>query len=325
MTHFQRVVVTGGAGFIGSHLVDFIVDRGLANEIVVIDNLSSGSLSNIAQHIDKPYLKFVHSDLKVYDSKWVEHFKDAEIVFHLAANPDVRTSVEDPRTHFEENIVATFNVLEACRVHDVKLIVFASSSTVYGDAKRIPTPENYYPLEPISIYGASKLSAEILVTTYSRLYGIKSLILRYANIIGPRCNHGVIVDFIRKLKANPQTLEILGDGTQRKSYLHVYDAVSATLFLVNYILKHNLLYEIFNVGNVDWITVLEIADIVVKEMGLRNVKYIFKPATPDGRGWLGDVKFMLLDVSKLQSLGWRPSMNSKEAVRKTVRALLGKE
>ena len=325
MIRFQKVVVTGGAGFIGSHLVDFIVDRELANEIIVIDNLSSGSLDNIAQHIDKPYLKFVQSDLKVYDSKWTKHFKESEVVFHFAANPDVRTSVVNPRTHFEENIVATFNVLEACRVHDVELIVFASSSTVYGETKHIPTPENHYPLEPISIYGASKLSAEILITTYSRLYGIKSLILRYANIIGPRCNHGVIVDFIRKLKANPQILEILGDGTQRKSYLHVYDAVDATLFLVNYVLKHSLLYEIFNVGNVDWITVLEIANIVVREMGLKNVKYVFKPATSDGRGWVGDVKFMLLDISKLQSLGWRPSMNSGEAVRRTVRALLGKE
>ncbi len=325
MTLFHKVVVTGGAGFIGSHLVDFMVDRGLAKHIVVIDNLSSGSLDNLARHLDKPYLTFVRSDLKRFDSEWVKHLQGADVVFHFAANPEVRVSVTEPRIHFDENVVATFNILEACRLNDVGLIVFASSSTVYGDAKQIPTPEDYHPLEPISVYGAAKLSAEILHITYSKLYGIRSLILRYANIIGPRSNHGVIVDFIRKLRTNPNMLEILGDGTQRKSYLHVYDAVDATLHLARYVIERKPSFEVFNVGNDDWITVREIADIVVEEMGLKNVRYVFKPGTSDGRGWPGDVKFMLLDITKLRSTGWIPTMSSREAVRKTVRQLLGKE
>ncbi len=325
MTLFHKVVVTGGAGFIGSHLVDSIVDRGLAEHIVVIDNLSSGSLNNLARHMNKHYFTFVRSDLKRSDNEWIKHIQGADAVFHFAANPEVRVSVTEPRIHFDENVVVTFNVLEACRTNDVELIVFASSSTVYGDAKQIPTPENYHPLEPISVYGAAKLSAEILLITYSKLYGIQSLILRYANIIGPRSNHGVIVDFIRKLRANPSMLEILGDGSQRKSYLHVYDAVNATLHLVRYMMEHRPLFEVFNVGNDDWITVREIADIVVEEMGLENVRYVFRPGTPDGRGWPGDVKFMLLDIAKLRLTGWKPTMSSRAAVRKTVRQLLGKE
>ncbi|RLF21545.1 MAG: UDP-glucose 4-epimerase, partial [Thermoprotei archaeon] len=166
---------------------------------------------------------------------------------------------------------------------------------------------------------------ENLAVTYAKLYGIKSLIVRYANIIGPRSNHGVIVDFIDKLKRNPKELEILGDGSQRKSYLHVYDAVDATLHLLDVFRRSSKAYDIYNVGNDDWITVREIADIVVDEMGLRGVKYRFKLGTIDGRGWLGDVKFMLLDIGKLKATGWKPRWNSREAVRKTVRQILGKE
>lgn len=317
----SRVVVTGGAGFIGSHIVDRLVSEGV-NEIRVIDNLSNGSLENLKNHINKKYFKFIKYDLKEYGKSLIQAIKDADIVFHFAANPEVRVSSINPRIHFNENILATFNVLEASRIADVDIHVFASSSTIYGEAKVIPTPEDYHPLEPISVYGAAKLACEILYTTYSRLYGFRSLILRYANIIGPRSNHGVIIDFIRKLKKNPSTLEILGDGKQRKSYLHVYDAVDATLYALRHFLNHRKRYEVYNVGNDDWITVREIADIVVKTMGLKNVEYKYVLTTPDGRGWPGDVKFMLLDISKLKSIGWNPSMNSYEAVEQTARYIV---
>ena len=319
----MRYVVTGGAGFIGSHLVDYLVYRLKADEVVVIDNLSSGSPRNIEMHIDAGVVRLIKADLSKR-GEWEKGLKGADIVFHYAANPEVRISSVEPGIHFENNVVATFNVLEAMRLGDVDKLVFASSSTVYGEPSVIPTPEDYHPLKPISIYGASKLASEVLIQVYSELYGFKALILRYANIIGARSNHGVIVDFINKLRTNPSRLEILGDGTQRKSYLHVSDAVEATMHLAVNKLDSMHGVDVYNVGNHDWVTVTEIADIIVEEMGLGRVDYVFKKTTPDGRGWPGDVKLMLLDIRKLESTGWKPRLSSRDAVRRTVRELLGK-
>ncbi|MEM1644764.1 MAG: NAD-dependent epimerase/dehydratase family protein [Ignisphaera sp.] len=320
---FSKIVVTGGAGFIGSHFIDLLIEYSVADQIIVVDNLSSGSINNLEHHISNKQIELVIADLKHYDNSWVTKFKDAEAVVHLAANPEVRISSIEPKIHFDENIVATFNVLEAARKYDVRYHFFASSSTVYGDASKIPTPETY-PYEPISIYGASKAACEILYRSYHSLYSFSVSIARYANIIGPRSTHGVIVDFINKLKKNSTELEILGDGTQRKSYLYVRDAVEASFLLLK-LAKNDKGYHVYNVGNEDWVTVKEIADIIVEEMGLINTKYVFKLTTPDGRGWLGDVKFMLLDISRLKSLGWKPRLTSAEAVRKTVRDILRKQ
>ena len=317
----MKIVVTGGAGFIGSHLVDALMDFSFSHEVIVIDNLSSGSVNNVAQHLKAPNFKLVVADLKKDSKEWFSAMEGSEALFHFAANPEVRISSVEPRIHFNENILVTFNLLEAARKADVDAFVFASSSTVYGETNVIPTPEDH-PKRPISVYGASKLACEALIETYHRLYGIKTLSLRYANIVGPRMTHGVIVDFIRKLRANPKELEILGDGTQKKSYLHVKDAVDATLHLFNKLLDGEFSCEAFNVGSEDWIRVVRIADIIVEEMGLKNVKYVFKPVTKDGRAWPGDVKLMLLDIRKLKSTGWSPTMNSEEAVRETVKSLL---
>ena len=316
-----KAVVTGGAGFIGSNLVEYLL-REDVDEVVVIDNLSSGRREFLS-HIKDDRLRLIVSDLKKPDPTWVEEFRNADIVYHFAANPEVRTSVTDPEIHFRENVVASFNVLEACRKGGVKELVFASSSTVYGDADMLPTPEDYHPLVPISIYGVAKLVVENLITTYSVLYGIKGAILRFANIVGPRQSHGVIVDFIRKLRDNPHRLEILGDGTQKKSYLHVSDLLKGMSYVLDHLRRSDEPYQIFNLGNKDWVNVVEIADLVTEEMGLSNVQYVFKPATPDGRGWKGDVKFMLLDISRIESLGWTPRLSSKEALREAVRWLLG--
>jgi UDP-glucose 4-epimerase len=323
MIKFGKVVVTGGAGFIGSHFIDYLVENNVVDEVIVIDNLSSGSVNNIKHHVETKKVELVVADLKQFDQVWVSKFRDAEAVIHLAANPEVRVSAIEPRIHFNENVVATFNVLEASRLNDVALHFFASSSTVYGDAKVIPTPETY-PLEPISVYGASKAACEVLYHSYHKLYGFSVAIARYANIIGPRSSHGVIIDFINKLRKDSSKLEILGDGTQRKSYLYIRDAVEAS-FAILKLAKEVKGYHVYNVGNEDWITVKDIADIVVEEMGLRNVQYIFKPVTPDGRGWPGDVKLMLLDISKIKKLGWRPSFTSAQAVRSTVKEILGKK
>lgn len=316
----MNVLITGGAGFIGSHLVDEFMRRG--DSVTVIDNLGSGSLDNLKQWIGNPKFKFVKVDLKFPD-KWINEFNNIDCVLHFAANPEVRISVTDPRIHFNENLVATFNVLEACRHSKIPLLAFASSSTVYGDANKIPTPEEYTPLRPISIYGAVKLSCEVLIETYSNLYNIRSLILRYANIVGPRSKHGVIIDFIKKLERNKRMLEILGDGSQKKSYLYISDAVNATIKAIEFMLKSERSIEVFNIGSEDWITVKEIADIVSRNLGLNDVKYVYKPATQEGGGWPGDVKRMLLDITKIKTMtGWYPRLNSRESIEIALRSLI---
>ena len=311
----ERILVTGGAGFIGSHLVDRLVMEGY--NVRVIDNLSSGDLSYISHHIGKPNFEFIRGDLKSPEDV-SRAIKDIDTVFHFAANPEVRLSVTEPEIHFRENIYATFNLLEAMRREGgVELFVFASSSTVYGDAKIIPTPETHE-IRPISVYGASKAGCEALICSYAHLYGFKAVSLRYANIVGPRLRHGVIYDFIVKLRKNSKKLEILGDGTQRKSYLYITDTLDATLFATQHIEGW---YDVYNLGNDDWITVKEIADIVARAMGV-SPEYVFTGGTRDGRGWPGDVKFMRLSIDKIKKKGWRPKYSSREAVRLTAESLV---
>ncbi len=312
---YGKILVTGGAGFIGSHLVDALMEKGC--KVVCFDNLSTGKLENIKKWLNHPKFTFVKGDL--LDREAVRKVADCDAVFHLAANPEVRIAATHPSVHFEQNIVATFNLLEELRLAGkVKLFVFTSSSTVYGDAEVMPTPETYAPLIPISTYGAAKLACEALIASYAKMYGFKAVILRIANVVGPRMTHGVILDFIAKLRRNPRELEILGDGTQCKSYLHVKDCVNAILIAAE---KSEEQVSIYNVGSEDRVSVKEIADIVAEEMGLKNVKYRFTGGI-EGRGWVGDVKYMLLDVRRLKKLGWRPSMNSSEAIRSAVRSVL---
>ncbi len=307
----MKVVVTGGAGFIGSHVVERLLRE--EYEVSVVDNLSSGSLENLKNVRGASRFSFFKGDLRnIGDVK--EAFKNTTTVFHLAANPEVRLG--DPLVHYENNIQATFNVLELMRKLDIKEIVFASSSTVYGEAKRLPTPENYGPLKPISVYGASKLACEALISSYTHTYGFKGIILRYANVVGPRHGRGVVHDFVIKLLKNPRKLEILGDGTQRKSYIWIEDAVNASLLAWK---RCNEELCVFNIGSEDSITVKEIADIVVEEMGLKSVEYAFTGGVKGGRGWIGDVKVMHLDISKLISLGFKPRYRSSEAVRLAAR------
>ncbi|MEM1837223.1 MAG: NAD-dependent epimerase/dehydratase family protein [Pyrobaculum sp.] len=306
----MKIVVTGGAGFIGSHLVDRLIEEGY--EVAVVDNLSSGR----REFVNKEAELYIR-DLK--DPQWGVDVR-GEVVFHFAANPEVRLSTTEPQVHFNENVVATFNVLEWARQTGVKTVVFASSSTIYGDAEVIPTPEEA-PYKPISVYGAAKAAGEVMCGAYARLYGLRCLVIRYANIVGPRLRHGVIYDFIMKLKKNPKVLEVLGDGTQSKSYLYIKDAVDATLAAWRRFTELGLDYLALNVGNVDSVRVLEIAKIVAEVLGLApEIK--LAPATSDGRGWPGDVKYMALSISKLSKLTkWSPAMTSAEAVRKTAEDL----
>ena len=317
----MKVLVTGGAGFIGSHLVDRLMEDGY--EVRVLDDLSAGSLENLKQWIDHERFEFMLGDMKRRDV-CEKAVRGVDAVFHLAANPEVRIGAQSPELLYETNVLITYNLLESMRKEDIKALAFTSSSTVYGEAKEIPTPEDYGPLEPISVYGGAKLAAEALIAGYAHTFDIKAVVFRLANIIGKRSNHGVIYDFINKLKANPDRLEILGDGTQRKSYLHVSDTVEAMLYLFKEFLKEDKIYDAYNIGSEDWITVTEIARIVSREMGL-NPEFYFTGGVDGGRGWKGDVKIMLLNIEKAKAKGWKPKMNSKEAVEKTVRELLGKE
>ena len=312
----MRVLVTGGAGFIGSHLVDYLIDGG--REVRVFDNLSAGSLGNLRSWEGDSRLSFVKGDL--LDPEAVIGALDScDAVYHLAANPEVRASKASPGDHFRQNVEATYNLLEAVRrVGGVELLAFASSSTVYGEAVVVPTPEDYGPLKPISHYGASKLAAEALISAYASLYGFRAVIFRLANIVGPRSNHGVIYDFVSKLRADQKTLEVLGDGSQSKSYLHVDDCVRGMVLGAR---KASGRVEVFNLGSDDRVSVLEIAGMVIGEMGVDGCEVRLTGGVDGGRGWAGDVKVMQLDSSRLRSLGWAPRLSGVEAVRMTAHAL----
>ena len=308
------ILVTGGAGFIGSHLVDKLVSEGY--KVRIIDNLSSGRLENIAHHKNNPSVEIIIGDLKrIEDAQ--KAVDGVDVVFHFAANPEVRVSTTNPEIHFNENIVATFNLLEAMRKRGVKELIFASSSSVYGEPEEIPVGE-MAPVRPVSVYGASKAACENLIHAYSRLYGIRAVVLRYANVVGPRLRHGVIWDLINKLRKNSSELEILGDGMQVRSYIYIDDAVEAIITAWR---KTNNSFEVYNVASEDFITVNEVADEVIKAMGLSSVRKTYKPIL-HGVGWLGDVKRIELKIEKLKILGLKPTLSSREAVRITARKLI---
>jgi len=292
------------------------MERGAS--VTVIDNLSRGRLSNISTWLENPKFKFIMGDmLNPEDIR--KALKNCGIVFHLAANPDVKIGAFNTKIDYEQNILATYNLLEALRDSQCRNIVFTSTSTVYGEAEKMPTPEDYGPLKPISLYGASKLACEALISGYSHLFGFKSVICRLANIVGSRSGHGVIYDFINKLRNNPRVLDVLGDGTQRKSYLYVKDCVEAMILAAE---KSDGQVEIYNIGSEDTVNVATIAKIVIEEMGLKDVEIRYTGGVDGGRGWKGDVKEMLLDISRIKGLGWKPKLNSMEAVRQAARDII---
>ncbi len=299
----MRVAVTGGAGFIGSHLADSLIAEG--HSVLVIDDLSSGRKEYV-----NPKAEFVQKDIR---DDLTDVLKGVETVFHLAADPDVRSSSANPRKFFDINVNGTCSVLEACRKNNVNHFVLASTSTVYGETDIIPTPETHH-CAPISIYGASKLACESYLSAYSSTYGIRGTTLRYANVFGERSTHGVMFDFYHKLKKDSSRLEILGNGKQTKSYLHISDAVSATLLAWK---KQEKNYDVFNVGMLDKRTVTELAESECKALGA-NPEFAY---TGSERGWAGDVKCMLLDPSKLESLGWKAETGFDEGIKKYVEFL----
>jgi len=303
----------------GSSLSEALVEAGW--QVTIFDNLSSGSkknLSQIGQGLEEDNPELIIGDCTQPGS--INHaIRECDAVFHFAANPEVRMELNNPDQCFRQNVYATHNVLEAFRPSRAQTFVFASTSTVYGDAKTFPTPENYSPLEPISVYGASKLAGEALVSSYCHAFRKRGIILRFANVVGPRSKHGVVGEFVARLDSSPYELPILGDGTQNKSYIYVDDCVNAVLATVN---QANRPLDVFNVGSEDRISVREIGSTVAKTMGLHDPQFTFNGGLDDGRGWIGDVKTMLLDVNKLKSIGWSANLNSQAAVELTVKQIL---
>jgi len=299
----KRVVVTGAAGLVGSHLAAALADD---NDVLAVDNLSKGSREAVPDGVE-----FAERDVRDEADVAAVVTEDVDVVFHFAAYTD--TNYGDPRQLFEENTEMTYNVLERMAEVGVDKLAFTSSSTVYGEAP-MPTPEDYAPLEPISVYGASKLADEGLVSTYAHSHGIQSWVYRFANIVGPRQRGNVVPDFIEKLLDDPETLEILGDGRQEKSYLHVEECVDAMTHVVEHA-DDDL--NIYNLGTHTTTSVNAIADIVADELGV-DPEYEY---TGGDRGWTGDVPKMRLSIEKLSALGWEPSLSSDESVRRAARGL----
>ena len=311
-------IVTGGAGFIGSHLVAALVDEG--HRVKVIDNLSSGQRAFLEPHLGQGKVELVVEDLLTADEELLqEHMEGADIVHHLAANPEVRVGATDPRVHLEQNVVVTHRVIEAARQASVKQFTFTSTSTVYGEATVLPTPEDYGPLYPISLYGASKLAAEALISSYCHTFDMRAVAYRFANCVGPNSTHGVTYDFVAKLQADPHRMEILGDGRQLKSYFHVSDCITGMLTaLPGKVCGPEVPFAAYNIGSLDAIDVVTIADTVAGVLGLEKVEYSFSGGS---RGWVGDVAKMMLDSAAIVKLGWKPRYTSQEAIRATAQWL----
>jgi UDP-glucose 4-epimerase len=304
--------IAGGSGFIGSHLTHTLLQRP-DNEVVVFDNLVSGNVSYLDGLLDDPRLRMVQADLQELDLV-VEAMQGASHVYLFAANPDIAAAVGDPGIDFWQGTYLTHNVIEAARVNGVARVTYASGSGVYGDHGAREVDEDFGPLIPVSTYGASKLGCEAMLAAYAHMFGIHAAVFRFANVVGARQTHGVTYDFVRSLLEDREELRILGDGSQSKSYIHVSDVVSAMLALTDQGWEG---FEIFNAGTGDYVTVTEIADLVVERMGLQDVRYEY---TGGSRGWRGDVPVVRFRSDKLASLGWRCTHSSIEALRDSIDA-----
>jgi UDP-glucose 4-epimerase len=307
-----KALVTGCAGFIGSNLVDRLLDCG--HTVAGIDNLATGRMMFLEENaLASPQFRFFEGDTLNLDMLR-SLMEGVDIVFHLAANADVRFGPEHPRKDLEQNTIATWNVLEAMRLTGVRRIVFASTGSVYGEAAVIPTPEDCpFPVQT-SLYGASKLAAEGLIESYAEGFGIHAYIFRFVSILGERYTHGHVFDFYRQLLAHPRRLEVLGNGKQRKSYLYVGDCVAAILTAVE---KSTAKVNIFNLGSDEYVAVDDSVAAICEYLGL-------KPAISHSggdRGWIGDNPFIWLDCARIRATGWRPTLSIREGIIRTLQYL----
>jgi UDP-glucose 4-epimerase len=314
---WKRVFVSGGAGFIGSHLVASLLKDEAVERVVVFDNFTSGQRSYLEESARDGRVAVVEGDLKDVGAV-AAAMAGSDTVFHLAANPDIAKAVTQPDIDFWEGTYLAQNVLEAMRVTGARKIHYTSGSGVYGENPEVAFAEDYGPCVPISTYGASKLACEALIAAYCHMFDLVGRAYRFANVVGPRQTHGVGYDFVRRLKADPTRLRILGDGTQRKSYIHADDVLAAIRRADERVEDK---YAVFNVATEDYITVNEIADLAVEVSGLPPGRTTYE-FTGGDRGWKGDVPVVRFDCGKIKSLGWRARRSSGEAVRDAMRAML---
>jgi len=301
----KKILIFGGAGFIGSHLTGRLIQDGAA--VTVFDNLKTGRKSNLAQVWDNPGFRFVEAD--VSDRKKVDATVPGhEIIFHFCDDSDIRSAAEHPDTFVEQNIMGLFYVLEAMRKNGIRTILFPSSTTVFGELANPPASESHGPMKPLNIYGGAKLAAEGLISAWAHTYDFRAVVFRFVGIIGGRMDHGVVHDFVRKLQKDPAQLEILGDGTQRRSFVLVDDCIEAMLFALA---NANRSYNLVHIGNVDQISINETAETICEVMKLRNVKRHY---TGGKVGWKGDVTSNFIATETLAALGWKPPRSSREAV-----------
>jgi UDP-glucose 4-epimerase len=309
------VVVTGCAGFIGSNLVDRLLASG--HGVVGLDNFSTGQRRFLASALKNPRFRLIEADL--LDPPGVmQAFDGAELVFHLAANADVRFGTQLPRRDLEQNTIATFNVLEAMRAQGVKRIAFSSTGSVYGDAWVFPTPEEApFPVQT-SMYGASKVAGEGLICAYCEGYGFRSWIFRFVSILGERYTHGHVFDFYRQLRSDPTRLRVLGDGRQRKSYLYVQDCIDAMLLAID---RAEGPVNVLNLGVDGYCEVNDSIGWICETLGVRPcLEY-----TGGDRGWIGDSPFIFLDTARVRALGWAPKLDIRQGVVRTVEFLKANE
>lgn len=319
----MKYFITGGAGFVGSHLSLKLLTSDPSASVIIYDNFSSGNktLLNACLEFDAHRINIIEGDLK-HLGLLTHAMTDADFVFHLAANPDIAKAARFPDVDFWEGTYLTHNVLEAMRINHVKRIIYMSGSGVYGEVNHMAFSESYGPCFPISPYGASKLASEALISSYCHMFNIIGRAFRCANIIGPRQTHGVGYDFLKRLSINPKELHILGDGTQCKSYIHVNDVLSAIwVVLKNNCHPSHSAFDVFNIATDDSLTVTEIADLCCQTLNLNTDTVTYHYSGGD-RGWNGDVPKVLFNVTKIKSLGWHTTMDSKQAMLSSLQSIL---
>lgn len=308
----KSAFVSGGAGFIGSHLCERLLELGY--KVKAFDSLLLGRRELLVECLKNPKFEFVEADL-IDLERVKKEMNGFDVVFHLAANSDISQGAARTDVDMRNGTIATYNVLEAMRINSIKKIIFPSTSAIYGEASVKPTPESYGPLCPISFYGASKLACEAMVSAFSHNCGIQAWVFRFANIVGSHATHGAIYDFTHRLLKQPERLSVLGNGTQRKSYLHVSDCVNGILAGFE---KAQGLFQCYNLASRGVSNVRFIAEEVAKQVAMKtgiNPKVEFGESD---RGWVGDVPYTFLDGSLLETLGWRAKFDSDEAVRRAV-------